>query len=1334
MKDAATGKWREVSLALLLLCVASLARAQVSVNALLTDGTGSAITTGFLHFELENCGNNNPVLANNPGLFQNPWTVVRTAFDMHPNQPDGSIVGQVLANDQLLCGNVASTYYMVTPMKDDGTPLSPVGGQPFVICSSSAPFGDPCSNSPGGSWNPALAQPAFQPIAPGFSQVFQNPVVTQTWTQPAGTKGIFIGAFDFSQAVITGFTVPAGAGSPSGSVQGNKLGAITAIPSSSFDFTTGFVGFSRVSASYTSPYTGTLFQNGLIGSVNGCSPQTEYQIPSGSGGFQVEGVTGCNIVPVGAVTAYQAAGVAGYVDNSSTTIQDAIAVEGIDINRAAGTSTHAASFVTSDMPGIANANYAAELFSIAQNVGSTPVGLLVQSDFIAQPTTAAAIQIASNTVSNTFWPWGMRFETHACPETSATGACILFNPVSSASNSNSQGALFVSNDSGTIGGVDVATMVLTAGGNFDWTLSKPGGALVTNIFQANDFITLSANPASTGVYRLAASDLGTCWRSSLSAGTDVCFGKGNSVSDFVEIVGPTTLDTVSSTQSLIPAAQTGIARGSNTNYVSLWHPPSTLLGNTTSFANSQLVVPAWSSVGNNVGVYYGAAGKTGHGDLVQIVCSSCGGSSYTFQNIGQTGVPSGANPPNAGSNGGTSNDGVIIWSRVGIASSANNEQPIVTSDFWNYVNAQHDALGNIVKCNATSLLPTIGWNAFDTGTTAPSISYTTLDGVLKGFVDDPSFCPQEKLVLLLSPIQSAGTQGSLGGSSTPVYPLSPTWAATAEVDAWQAATQYTWGWTIKDNTTHCSGGPCYQTLTSQGSAAVCTSSAGSGGAPTGGWTAGTAPQTTTEGGGTGPCVWTSSATAVPQQVTYCANTGTDSGFAWTMSGLSNTLTALAAGTIYGVGNANSTGLTAADASTGLPWIGGTPFVKAWANALHNAAGTGYHDHYNAAQWNGIFAYMRNGIGDGGQTTPKCPGEWITASGTTTGPTGTWYPLWEAILERVFRTYAAIPTNGYSIQTSPQSNSSYPSAVDSPVVADALAAYLATGGPNGGSLGVGPSWGGLDYATDVTHIPQQQPTNGDWATNTQQWYHQFPNISVQMVGETGGGSTCAGAGNGTLPQNMNLAAQWGVRSYELLDPDYFRAFDPNHPDYVICGAPDRSAIGAFLNGQSFQQPPFSVPGAKPQVSTTGLVQWPGPTQISVITPGYTNATTGFTSLTLTPGIYVGINQSLTADCELIYQNTGNTIAPAFKWTGPSGATLANASAVFNSTVSTTEGASAVGFSTAMDPGVAVTTNTNFPVRITLDVVNGVTQGQIALQAALHASGGTLTIASGSCRVN
>jgi hypothetical protein len=89
-----------------------------------------------LHFQLQNCGANVPNTTG--GNF-----IVQDSFDLRPGSLNGLISGSVLGNDQILCGNVQSTFYLVTPMKDATRPLR--SGIPYVICSSAATLGT-CGN------------------------------------------------------------------------------------------------------------------------------------------------------------------------------------------------------------------------------------------------------------------------------------------------------------------------------------------------------------------------------------------------------------------------------------------------------------------------------------------------------------------------------------------------------------------------------------------------------------------------------------------------------------------------------------------------------------------------------------------------------------------------------------------------------------------------------------------------------------------------------------------------------------------------------------------------------------------------------------------------------------------------------------------------------------------------------------------------------------------------------------------------------------------------------------------------------------------------------------
>jgi hypothetical protein len=90
----------------------------IPVYAKLTDGTGNVSKTAYLHFELQNCGSNFPIV---PG---NSQVVVQRAFEIKPNQSDGSILGQVIPNDLILCGNTSRTFWKVTPMKNSAQALT----------------------------------------------------------------------------------------------------------------------------------------------------------------------------------------------------------------------------------------------------------------------------------------------------------------------------------------------------------------------------------------------------------------------------------------------------------------------------------------------------------------------------------------------------------------------------------------------------------------------------------------------------------------------------------------------------------------------------------------------------------------------------------------------------------------------------------------------------------------------------------------------------------------------------------------------------------------------------------------------------------------------------------------------------------------------------------------------------------------------------------------------------------------------------------------------------------------------------------------------------------
>jgi hypothetical protein len=157
----------------------------VTVSANLTDGTGATYRTAYLHFQLLNCGDNFPAVPSQPGM------IVQDSFDIHPTLTTGLVAGSIIGNDQILCGNVASTWYQVTPMKDSSHPLR--NGQPYVICASLSGSAS-CYPGTGETWNPLLAMPmTTPPPAPGFLAVYENPTLGQFISQPGGTSLVFQG-------------------------------------------------------------------------------------------------------------------------------------------------------------------------------------------------------------------------------------------------------------------------------------------------------------------------------------------------------------------------------------------------------------------------------------------------------------------------------------------------------------------------------------------------------------------------------------------------------------------------------------------------------------------------------------------------------------------------------------------------------------------------------------------------------------------------------------------------------------------------------------------------------------------------------------------------------------------------------------------------------------------------------------------------------------------------------------------------------------------------------------------------------------------------------------
>ena len=174
----------------------------IAVSGQLVDGQGNIFKSGYLHFQLYNCG------VNVPQVIGNPQAIVSQSFDIHPNPATGIISGVIFGANQISCGGVQSTQWQVTMYKASGQS----GGQPQYYCLTSP-----------GTFDPSLTQPCTViPPPPGFFSLFANPISNQTWTQPTGTTGYLNGTFDFTGATINGFASGAQPSGPNYSLQYNN--------------------------------------------------------------------------------------------------------------------------------------------------------------------------------------------------------------------------------------------------------------------------------------------------------------------------------------------------------------------------------------------------------------------------------------------------------------------------------------------------------------------------------------------------------------------------------------------------------------------------------------------------------------------------------------------------------------------------------------------------------------------------------------------------------------------------------------------------------------------------------------------------------------------------------------------------------------------------------------------------------------------------------------------------------------------------------------------------------------------------------------------------------
>lgn len=130
----------------------------------------------------------------------------------------------------------------------------------------------------------------------------------------------------------------------------------------------------------------------------------------------------------------------------------------------------------------------------------------------------------------------------------------------------------------------------------------------------------------------------------------------------------------------------------------------------------------------------------------------------------------------------------------------------------------------------------------------------------------------------------------------------------------------------------------------------------------------------------------------------------------------------------------------------------------------------------------------------------------------------------------------------------------------------------------------------------------------------------------------------------------------------------------------------------------------------------------------ITSAYTNATTGFTSVT---GLSfpVAASRNYHAVCHIVWNSSAAQAGPNYQFTGPAQFTNLVTNTLSSVTASTFFTMSATTFNSRMNNSNLVFTNTNMIDTITFDLINGTIAGTVQLQASA-ANTGTLTIQPGS----
>lgn len=251
----------------------------ILLTAHLTDGQGNGSRTAYLHFTLFNCGLNRPIVNGQP------WVIVGTEFDAKPNPATGIISVPVIANDQILCGNVASTQWIIQEMKDANTPA----GNPlnyFIILSQ------------GAQDYSTMTPTVVTPVPPGYRFIFANPSGNQQMQIPTGASfSIFGGTLDLTNTNVLCSTCGGGPGTIPDPLVVNTV-------ESNLDITQRIIPTEIDATTPNNNFNGMNISGPIIGqtplvSVMGFTPDSigPYLVPPGMAQFGAitDPITGCTI-------------------------------------------------------------------------------------------------------------------------------------------------------------------------------------------------------------------------------------------------------------------------------------------------------------------------------------------------------------------------------------------------------------------------------------------------------------------------------------------------------------------------------------------------------------------------------------------------------------------------------------------------------------------------------------------------------------------------------------------------------------------------------------------------------------------------------------------------------------------------------------------------------------------------------------------------------------------------------------------------------------------------------------------------------------------------------